>query len=235
MMWTASLLDPDTVTSVTFAADSHLVLAGTHRRGLRAWRVADASALPRRRSGSAIWGLTSTPSGAWLAASLDAGVVALWSAAERPFGRSLASPTPVARDRLAFSADGALLAAWGRATPLVVWRVADGAGQVLTDPSVHSVSTTAFAPPPLLLATVSRFGEVRCWSPATGTWTSLGRSPTVEPPPEADPPVLTWSPDGAVLAVSYWDGQVRLHRRDGRAQAHLRGHWGGHHRAGLHP
>lgn len=108
---------------------------------------------------------------------------------------------------LAFSPDGKLLASGSGDKKVIIWTVSTGAQREVL-PQKERITSLCFAPTGQFLAVATWATVFLCQvsdvvgdpSPIVWTW----------PQAETNPEVVTFSPDGALLATGSWDHQVRL-------------------------
>jgi WD40 repeat protein/nucleoside phosphorylase len=120
---------------------------------------------------------------------------------------------------VAFSPDGALLAAGYADGTVVVWDGATGGAVRVLEAHSKGVTSVAFSPDGRVLASASTDKTVRLWSPDTGTllYALKGHSQGVTS--------VAFSPDGRVLASASDDQTVRLWSPDtGTLLRALKGH-----------
>jgi WD40 repeat protein len=215
------------VTSVAFTPDGQVLASGSEDNSVCLWRPSDGALVaslshPKTRpfDGNEVDSLAVSPDGRLLAAGAGDGRVSLWRLSDRlevgvldPVAgvRSAASSTmnPRAVGAVAFSPDGATLAAGSNDGKIRLWRVADGTIQATLVGRQTRVGSVAFSPDGRFLAAGARDdqvapssadGTVRLWRLDDGAplRTIVARSVHL----------VAFSPDGRLLATG--GGAFRL-------------------------
>jgi WD40 repeat protein/uncharacterized caspase-like protein len=116
--------------------------------------------------------------------------------------------TPI--EALAFSPDGAMLAAAGSDPEIWLWRVADGAMLAKLEHESERITALAFHPDGGLLAAAGNDPRLQLWS-LDSTPTGIQATPTPVPTNHTDTITsLSFSPDGQGLMTGSYDRTVQL-------------------------
>ncbi|WP_405995056.1 helix-turn-helix domain-containing protein [Streptomyces sp. NBC_00986] len=216
----------DTVWSVAFSPDGHLLATGSDDGTTRLWDAATGK--PRavlHGNGAQVYSLAFSPDGQTLAGIVGY-TVRTWQvrAALSPHGgsgtgRVLLSNHPGVEWSLAFSPDGRTLATTGNDKTLRLTNLATDETRFITTGHTEGVNAVAFSPDGRTLATGSDDRTARLWQLDTGK----ARTTFSSPPGSIMSAAL--SPDGRTLATGGLDGKVRLRNTAGGAlRATLVGH-----------
>jgi WD40 repeat protein/serine/threonine protein kinase len=188
--------------SLAFSPDSQVLAIPSVQQGVvRLWNLATNREVAVLRFPGTPLGAFFSPDGKSLFATAYRSC-RIWNLAGAGDKRVLAGHTggvPV----VAFSPNGALLAAGGKDNSVSLWKVATGERVHRIAALPEPVQTLAFSPDGSLLA-VSSGGTARLWD--TSSWQALAEVP---PEPGGEFWSLAFSPDGAYLAGSGEAG-VRL-------------------------
>jgi WD40 repeat protein/serine/threonine protein kinase len=130
--------------------------------------------------------------------------VNIWNASAGRQMQSLSSQSSGATASIAFSADGAILAAGETDGVVTIWDTSSGGVVVSLRAHDSSVTALAFSPDSQRLATGGEDRAVKLWETVTGeaALTLRVEAPKVES--------LAFSPDGHRLAASSTDGVIRI-------------------------
>jgi WD40 repeat protein len=207
------------VTSVAFSPDGTTLAAGDLLDSAVVWNAAtgrgvatfaDPGTYPDNKI-PRVSAVAFSPSGTTLATANHIGTVYLWDVATRRSTEVLTdprdavtspvatpNPNPVALNAVAFSPDGALVAAGDADGHTYLWDVATGhLAATFTDPkkSGESVDAVAFSPGGTTMATADADGSTYLWDVATGSLIA-----TLSNDEAAN--AVAFSADGTVLATA---------------------------------
>ncbi|HEU4328315.1 MAG TPA: hypothetical protein VFS21_34575 [Roseiflexaceae bacterium] len=178
--------------------------------------------------GGAVFALAFSPDGALLASSAFGDPeVRIWDVASGRLVRTLSGHTGWVRS-LAFSPDGALLASGATDASIRLWEADSGRSLRTLSGHTNWLGGLAFSPDGARLASASRDGSVRMWDVSSGQQRddfALVMPKQASAGGAAWAIALTFSPDGAQLAVGSTDSVVRLiDAGSGDIERELRGH-----------
>ncbi|MFN0092528.1 MAG: WD40 repeat domain-containing protein, partial [Acidimicrobiales bacterium] len=166
----------------------------------------------------AVWGVAWRPDGARVATAGFDRTVRVWDRAGSELLRiEDRHVTPWATPnwdndwlrRLAWSPDGALLAAGSDDFAVRVWDAATGAVRHVLRAEGYT-NSLAFSPDGGRLAAGGQANAVELWDVATGQRTRLGAHGPVKAGAESAVSAVAWRPDGAVVASVGYDEALRL-------------------------
>lgn len=195
--------------SVAWSPNGTLLAAGGEDGTVWLWDVATrhltGQILPGHGRPTAIYGIAFSPNGQLLAVD-GGGVIQLWDVASRREAGSLAQGAAGLVVSMAFSPNGALLAAGTGQGTIQIWNVGTRlpAGPALTG-HTGAVNSVAFSPDGTMLASGSVDTTVRLWNVTSRR--QLGR-PLVGAVGEVNS--VAFSPSGALLAAGSEEGSIRL-------------------------
>ncbi len=159
---------------------------------------------------SAVRGLVFSPNGETLAGvAEETGEIIAWDLASGVQQWVLASETAVSK--IAFSADGTLLAGHGNNNQIQLWNMASGQAHLtLTNASGAAVTDFAFSPVEMTLASVDTDANITLWlwdadTGAVNPTTLIGHDDIIKP---IKP--LVFSADGIHLASGGKDAAIKL-------------------------
>jgi WD40 repeat protein len=133
------------------------------------------------------------------------GQVALWNVARRQISASYRTPDHAQVQSVAFSPDGALLAATG-IRRAYLWDVVTGRlTRTLTGPRGAVIRDIAFSPDGRMLAAIFTNNAAYIWSLTTGKVVA-----TMPDPANTEVSSLAYSPDGKTLAVGDYNSHIFL-------------------------
>jgi WD40 repeat protein len=161
----------------------------------------------------AIWSVTFSPDGKFLAAGNDNGTAQLWNvAARQSVGAPLSGHGGTVRS-VAFSSNGKILAVGSNNGTVQLWSTATGrlVGHPLLN-GTQSVQSVAFSPTNEILAVGSDYGVVRLWNVVTERLIGRPLTGYAKGVPSYLKSVgsVAFSPDGKLLAGGSDDGAARL-------------------------
>jgi WD40 repeat protein len=188
------------VFTVAFSPDGKMLASGGRTGEIVLWDVATRRELQRFTLGSPVRCMAFSHDGKTLASGGDQENILLWDVEARRKAGLLAGTGPSGLSDLAFSADDRLLASASSIGTVSLWDVA--AGRVLAWPltsSLGSVACLAFSPD----------GKTVAWggdNARLGLWDTSTRRGLGLPGGEATYWVVTYSPDGTILATANEDG-----------------------------
>jgi len=194
----------DTVSKVVFARRGHLLATGSHDGSVALWNGADGQhILSFPDHGSGVTGLAISPDGTLVAASgggATGGPVKVYDVAARRRLATLSGPTGEPGEpriaKLAFSADGKMLAAAVAAGSVHVWDVGTWDKVRVLSGHDKGVNDIAFSPDGLVIASASYDRTARLWNAATGQAVA-----TIEAGGSLER--VMFSPRGATLATAH--------------------------------
>ncbi len=218
---TVSIKPDGQINSVAFAPDGRTLATGMGDGSVVLWDPATGqkrSSLQGHDSG--VTAVAYSPDGTRLATSGGQdGTVKVWDVAAGKALVSLKVPTgPVVSSvNLAFSPDGATLAAGYGDAAVRLWDVARGEGTAALQGHAYPVVGVAFSADGKLLASGGSDGTVRLWNPATGRPLKTVQGPLRRIDGRAGPAPLdsvTLSPDGKVMATECTDNAPKASMKD---------------------
>jgi WD40 repeat protein len=221
-------LHSGTITGLIFSGDSQTLVSASQDGLVALWNVSPAqSGLGRRLTDfDSAWKVAFSPDGAMLAVvrTEPSDLITLLDATSgEPVGKRLSGQTgPV--DYLAFSSDGAWLAASDTNNQVIVWDVATGQRVAVQQTSTSTPPAIAFVPGSRVLAIAITDGAIQFWD--------IARNQFQGEPFQADgleglvsPSALAFSPDGQLMAagnsvatIVLWD--VAEHSQRALLQGH---------------
>jgi WD40 repeat protein len=178
---------------------------------LRGWEwsylthAADTSTVALKVEGVDLHDLRLLPDGQTLltAGSGNPARIALWDVASGRNVREIRLPEGHSINAVSFSADGALLAVFGRLGELLLWDTRDWSPLPSLDVEMHGWHGVAFAPAGRRLAAYGTEG-VQLWDvDRRACLAKLSAD-------QKDIADVAWSPDGRRLCASSWDGSVSV-------------------------
>jgi WD40 repeat protein len=184
--------------SVAFSPDGALLAAGASDGSIHTWDVATGDTrLIRSAHTTPVYAITFSPDGKQIVSADNDGVIAFWDTTSGQFRSVLYSSQSIVRS-LAFSRDGKTLAASSGDGDAALWDVSSGASKSFNLPA----NALAFNADASLLATASGDGSVSIWLPDGSQVAQVRVKGSLSG--------IAFLPDGRQLAVSTFDGMVRL-------------------------
>jgi WD40 repeat protein len=205
-IWTLpapELLTGNASTVVEYSPDGKTMAVGGS--SVQLWNVASRSLIATRplAGGASVNGMSYSPTAPLLAVAYSDGTVAILDPRTlAPVGQPFRVTATGYAASLAFSPDGATLAAGTDNGTLQLWSVASPAHPRLLATEQDSgapVSTVRYAPDGHTLAAASRDGGIRLWNVASPASPVPDGAPLAEAP--GHPVGLAFTPDSTVLAV----------------------------------
>ncbi len=189
-----------TIQAIAFSHRGDLIATGSADGTIRVWNV--AARRTRVILAGAAKSLAFSPDDRLLASAQD-GQVHLWNPMTGRPEQVLGSPENRLR-AVAFSPDGATLAAATNGGTVFRWTIGTGHRIVSHGPVSGPLDAIAFSPDDRLLASAGSDGDVTLWDPATL------RRLTVLSGPDAKVGALAFAPGGRTLAAAESDGTILL-------------------------
>jgi WD40 repeat protein/serine/threonine protein kinase/tetratricopeptide (TPR) repeat protein len=189
------------ISSVAFSPGGDTLAIGTENRSVRLWEPASGREWTYPHLAD-VQSVAFSPDGKTLASGSADGTVALWDLAAPQEERLALEHSPVV-GRLAFSADGKILAATGEGR-IRLWDASTGRERAPLHGHAGSDGALALAPDGKTLATGAVDHTIQLWETSTGQERAVLQGHT------NDVWDLGFSPDGKTLASASNDGTLRL-------------------------
>ncbi|MCW3099246.1 MAG: hypothetical protein JWL77_4864 [Chthonomonadaceae bacterium] len=205
-----SLAQANAVTSVAFSIDGTTVCAGDSGGFIKIWNSTTGIVLHTITGPGSFQQsvhISLSPDGSQLAGGYLGGdtKVHLWRVSDAASLAAVDTTFPLVS--VAYSPDGSQVCTIDANNHLDVWSGFNLASvATLPAPFTSTVKTIVTNPAGTVVATASLDGQVRLWDPASGTLLST-ITPMLGTVNAAQVSVLTYSPDGATLAVGGFTGQ----------------------------
>lgn len=208
------------LTSVSISPDGKIIAAASYEGIVSLLNLEGKPLVPSLKGHAGpIWKVAFSPNGQTLATAGDDGTLRFWKTTGQPLSSRTLTAKGTKFDSVAFSTDGAKVAA-GRSDGNVL--VLDNQGKLIRTLTGHTapVYGIAFSPDGHIIATASDDKRVILWDSSTGAIQStlIGHTAEVRD--------VAFSPDGETIATAGFDDTVKQWNRKGELLDTLRGHTG---------
>ncbi|GIW86313.1 MAG: hypothetical protein KatS3mg108_0637 [Isosphaeraceae bacterium] len=197
----------DTILDSALSPDGQTLATSSYDRLIKLWNVADGQERRTLKEHTdAVYGVAFSPDGTRVASAAGDRTLKLWNVAD---GRRLVSLSDATAElyAVAFSADGSTVYAAGVDRTLRAWRITGESAVLSLSVFAHDgpIIRLRQSPDGSVLASASEDRTVKFWDPSTL------QSRLVLPAQPDWPLALSFSPDGARVALGLYNGRVTVH------------------------
>ncbi len=200
------LADPAGISALQLSPDGTLIATGGTDGPVRLWKAASGQLIAEFNE-LKVWvnNLAFSPDGHWLAAGGAEGNIRVWNMTSGRLDRTI-DTGPAVILRLAFSPDSRQLAGGALDGSVSLWQVDSSAPPRILREKGPFVSALVFSPDGYTLASGGDEPTISLWRLG-----SAGLSVTSENQHAEGLAAVAFTPDGQVLAASFWDHSLRFY------------------------
>ncbi len=200
------LADTAGISALQLSPDGTLIATGGTDGPVRLWQAASGQLITEFTE-LKVWvnNLAFSPDGHWLAAGGAEGNIRVWDMTSGQLDRTINTGTSVIL-RLAFSPDSRQLAGGALDGSVSLWQVGSPAAPRILRENGPFVSGLAFSPDGYTLASGGDEPTVSLWRLGNG-----GLTVSAENQQPEGLAAVAFTPDGQVLAASFWDHSLRFY------------------------